>query len=540
MKHSHLKRNLVLATIATMTFSIAGAIAFAAGNYDGDPLLANSDTNYWNHYARIEPTNLRHGSKEFWANCSTHNYVLVNPGIGEDIREGVSFDTTIYFDQLDSSDPRYIAPTGVDVKGYFNSLLEAFTHDPYSFIPDTMRPDGVTKHTQASVTYDFTNFTNVNSIVYGGFGEQWHMVIENIKESQTFYNITTYGSEVLAASRLVASAFLDNQHGDSFSKTFDEDTRYISKLNFNGETLTYNVKFITGVSVPLFGEIVPQVDMEYVVEDHTKTVRIQLGENNAMKFVITPNSYTFGLEYGIETVSRKAYFTVTKDEDEKVEGHIFEFVTLKGKDMISSCADFYIDENYTSAVGNKANAILGLKGYISELYTTADGLLRGYEVKETRSLIDYNTLWFNLNNVSGFSNIKAIEKESYKENENPHSVYVNGSGSVFEPTYNTKLGVKTSRKYDLELRTQYFYGYVDTKLTEFECNIPMLFVQAGDNYNSYTNDIASKSGITSIISNPYLNKIESDYATLIDIFITNKDNMDSAAVADYIGSPAVI
>ena len=525
---------ILLATTSTLVLS-SGAVLLTKGLANQGLVIANSDTNYWNHYARIEPTALRHGSKEFWANCSTHDFTLNYPGIGEDIREGVAFDTTPYFDDLDSSDPRYIAPVGIDVKGYFNSLLEAFTHDPYSFIPESMRPEGTQKYTESSVTYDFTNFTDVSSIKYGGYGEQWHMVIENIKESERFYKITTYGSEVLAATNLVATSFLNGQHGESFSETFTNGTTYTFKLSFNGSILKYNVKYLTNVNVPLFGDIIPQVDMEYEIETHTKTVRIQLGENNALKFVITLDSYTFGLEYGITQVSRKAYFTISHDEDSNTsEGHIYEFVQFKDKDLVPSCADFYIGETYTSAVGNKASGLVGFNNYINELYKTNEGKLLGYEIQETKSSITFNTLWFNLNNITGLTNVKHADDK----------FYVNNSDVEFKTKNYGGVNAKTaSRRFDIEERLQYFFGLdANEDIVEYETSIPMMFVQE-EKLSDFASDVTEKNSYLNVsinLSDIYLTKIQTDYVNLIPEFIINKDNMDSAAIVTYIGEAAVV
>lgn len=539
-----MKKKVLLVAITSLSLAVGVTAGVFAYKSDNDSFAGAKDESYWYHYAQVTPTETKHGSKEFWANCSTHNFSLENPGAGEDIREGVDFSTTSYFDELTDSDPRYLPPLSerVDIKGYLNSLLIVFNHDPYSYIPNKMRPAGVDKVSESEVTYDFDNFVDVDDIKYGGYGEQWHMVIENIKESQRFYNVTTYGAEILNAANLVARTFLDSYYDNEVSKTFNNDSRFVAKIDFYSFVLTYNIQYISGITIPFFGTITPQIDMEYVIASSTKTVRIQLSENNALKFVITPDSYTFGLEYGIETVSRKAYFTISKDEHDAVEGHIYEYVQYKDKDLIPACADFYIGSTYTSVVGNKASGILGFKGYINELYTTADGYLRGYEVQETISLVKYNTLWFNFDDVTGFSNVKAIAKESHKENENPHNVYVNSDDAVFEPAYNKILGKNTSRKFDIEMRKQYFYGDIDEETVEYEREIPMMFIQAGNNFNSYTADILEADGITSVVTlgSTYLTKIQDDYANLIDIFIENKDNMPGASIVEFIGDAASI
>ena len=541
MKHSS-RIAIIGLSVATMAIAVGAAIALnrqMVGN------VRATDNVYWNHYARVEPTDYVHGSKEFWANCSTHDFQLSAPGGGADVREGVAFNTTSYFNSLSKSDPRYIPALNeetIDIKGYFLSLLETLNHDPYSFIPDKMRPENVDHYSESAVTYDFTNFTNVSDIKYGGFGEQWHMVIENIQESQRFYDITSYGTEIITASRVLISTFLDEYYGDTISRTFnDGESRFYSKIFFDGTTLKYNIQFLSGITIPYFGTLTPQIDMEYVNADNIKSARIQLSENNVLRFIVSPNTYSFGLEYGIETVSRKAYFIVSKDDHDAVDGHVYEFVQFKDKELVPSCADFYIGATYTSVVGNKASGMLGFDGYINELYLSNQGKLLGYEIKETKSLVTYNTLWFNLNNIQNINNVKAIKKESAGD-KNPHDIYLNNSADVFEPKYNTKLGVKTSRKYDVELRKQYFYSLVDGKPVERERDIPMMFIQAGDNFDSFENDILSTNGIAGSVtlSATYIAKIEDDYDTLIDIFIDNKDDVGSDYIVTFIGDAEII
>ena len=527
------KKTCLFGGIALASISIA-TLSFIL-NRNVQSLVKANDGAYWNHYAQVTPTLTTHGSKEFWANCSTHNFTLENPGVGEDIREGVAFNTTTYFTELDSSDPRYLPPLNerVNIKGYLQSLLEAFTHDPYSFIPNTMRPEGAYKYTEASLTYDFTNFTNVSDIKYGGYGEQWHMVIENIKESERFYKVTTYGSEIIGASNLLVYAFLDDYYDGTVTKTFNTDARFTSKLDFNGTTLTYNIQFISSIDIPYFGTLTPQIDMEYVVGSNTKTVRIQLSENNALKFIIEPDTYTFGLEYGIETVSRKAYFTISQDENDDVEGHIYEFVQYKDKDLVPACADFYIGEDYTSVVGNKARAIIGFTGYINELYLTGQGKLLGYEIREKFSALTYNTLWFNLNNISGINNVKIADDK----------IYVNNSADEFATKKFGGVSGKTlSRRFDIEKRYQYFYDVVNEELEEYETSIPMMFVQE-EKLSDFASDIAEVNTYLSAsinLANAYLTKIQDDYDSLIDVFIDNKDDIDSAYIVDYIGDAEVI
>lgn len=52
-----------------------------------------------------------------------------------------------------------------------------------------------------------------------------------------------------------------------------------------------------------------------------------------------------------------------------------------------------------------------------------------------------------------------------------------------------------------------------------------MFIQDGDNYNSFEKDVLKDNNInlSVAINKNYLNKIRSDYDSIIDIFINNKD-----------------
>lgn len=442
----------------------------------------------------------------------------------------------------------------VDIKSYFQTLMSIVGHDPYSYIPETMQPENSNNHVTAdAVNYDFTEFNNVSNIKYGGFGEQWHMVIENIKESERFYSVLSLGEAAMNASVTLFNNYLDNNPGTTADHTLNETT-YTAKIDFHSGVLSYTIQYKTNLNIPFFGEVMPQVDMMYNITTLEKAVRIQLSENNAMRYVVTDDSYVFAIEYGVTSVSRKAYFQINRLQDESIQGHIYEFVQYKDKDLVPSCADFYIHDTYTSVVGNKASVMPGFTGYINELYKTDQGKLLGYEVRETFTKwgfeATYHTLWFNLNNITGITNVKAISNGSVDPHENNHDIYLNNSASIFEPTKNEKkvalVTIKTSRKYDVEMRKQYFYGYNEGNFTEYEVELPMMFIQADhDEYTNFTdfpNDILSKSGIEASVnlSTVYLTKIQNDYAALIDVFIAHKGDVTGATITTYIGSAAVI
>ena len=437
----------------------------------------------------------------------------------------------------------------VDIKGLLKSMVDGLNLDPYSFIPDAMTPTYSNNNVLPSeITYDFNNFVNVSDIKYGGFGEQWHMVVDNIRQSETFYNVLTIGEDIINASVAAFNNYLDKNPADTADHSLKE-TKYTASLKYADGLLYYTLKYATNVKIPLFGEVVPQIDMFYNAETGEKIVRIQLNENNAIKYIIVENSYTFGIEYALAGVHRKAYCSLNRNENNEVTGHIYEFINVKDKDVINSCADFYINDEYASVVGNKASGLIGFKGYINELYNVKTGKLLGYEVRESLTFAkiekQYNTLWFNLNDISGIKNIKLTEKT--EDNKNPHAtknIYINNSTKLFEPKYHNVLGVQTSRHFDIELRDMYYYEFdsAEKKYIEHKVETPMMFIQSGDDYRDFVADMkhVNKVDVEVTLSKTYLDKILDDYDTLIDIFIKNKETVTSDKITEFVGKAIVV
>ena len=283
--------------------------------------------------------------------------------------------------------------------------------------------------------------------------------------------------------------------------------------------------------------------MEYDLTKETKGMFISLGDAYKIKYVVSDNAYEMATTYGLTAYghegSRSSYLSVSKANN-KTTGHIYEYTTLDGSDKISACADFYVENGYVSVVGNKASGMVGFDGYVNELYKASEGKLLGYEVREEKTIAGvkgtYNTLWFNLWDIDGITNVKVTDKTDANESSRSTvDVYLNNSTTLLSPTYNKKL-IKTSRKYDIELRSRFYYTEVDGKLVANEVKVPMMFIQEGDNFNSFTKDIKDDNNIDASVSmnQTDLNKVLADYDTLIDIFIANKEAMSSEQIIAYL------
>lgn len=433
------------------------------------------------------------------------------------------------------------------VKEYVARLTAVETATAYDYLPTAMNPSYSSNVVNASsINYDFTSFTNVSTINQAGYGEQWQMVVENINQSVAMAKVFNVAQTALSSAGNAVDIYITNSYAEEMSHTFSE-SGYSGKFEFKDAKLVFNITLTDSVTVPGFGLVKPVIKMEYDLTKEAKGMFISLGDSYKVKYVITENGYEMATTYGLtiagKAASRSSYLSIVKSNG-KTTGHIYEYTTYEGSDKIKACADFYVENGYVSVVGNKSSGMTGFDGYINELYSANEGRLLGYEVREELTIAGvtgtYNTLWFNLWDIQGINSVKVTDKtDSNKSGKSTVDVYLNGSSKMLSPTYNTKPIIgKTSRKYDIEYRTRYYYTY-DAENDMYVANavqVPMMFIQEGDNYNSFSADMLSDNGITASVSlsSNHLNKILDDYDTLIDVFITNKDAMSSEAIIAYL------
>ncbi len=419
----------------------------------------------------------------------------------------------------------------VDIKQYLASLLNGFNLNPYEYIPESMRAE----YSQNLVDKDFaspdyTNFVNVSDIKYGGFGEQWHMIIDNIEQSKNFFNVLSTVEALATTSITAFNNYIDSNPSDTANYQFRNGI-YNVTINFDGTIIFYVLDY--EATLPIFGAQTIQIALSYNIENSERTGRIQIGDANALKYEVQENAYKFAIRYlGV----RRAYFEISKDENNNIQGSIFEFLGVDDVAQMKSSAIFYTDGTYLSAVGNKAGGLLGFKGYINELYSLETGHLLGYEVRETLSSLVYNTLWFNLNDMGGINNIKVLDE---KNDSNNNTIYINNSDTPFAiKKVGGISGKMLSRRFDIEMRTQYYYYYDETneKYVEVATKVPMFFVQE-ENLNTLVSDVLDSNKVNILVNldSQILTKIQKDYDELIDVFISVQEEMTYEAILDYIG-----
>ena len=442
------------------------------------------------------------------------------------------------------------------VKDYLTRLTQIETATAYDYLPAAMVPSYQANVVSASeINYDFTSFTNISDINRAGYGEQWQMVVENINQSVIMAKVFNVAQTALNAAGNAVDIYITNSYADEMEYEFS-GSGYNGVFKFKDGKLVFNINITSSVTVPAVGTVQPIVKMEYDLANDAKGMFISLGDAYKIKYVVRPDAYEMATTYDITIAghngSRSSYLSVFKTKDsttnkEKTTGHIYEYTTLDGSDKIKACADFYVEDGYVSVVGNKASGMIGFDGYVNELYKASEGRLLGYEVREEKTISGvkgtYNTLWFNLWDISGINSVKVTDKtDGNQSSRSTVDVYLNGSSSLFVPTYNKKLLVKTSRKYDIEYRSRFYYTYdsENQKYVANEVKVPMMFIQEDNsidsNFTDYSTDMLNENGITSSVTmnRNDLNKVLADYDTLIDIFIQNKDNMSSEKIIAYL------
>jgi len=419
------------------------------------------------------------------------------------------------------------------IQAFINQLLATQNTSAYDYLPSTMSPTYSSNLVNASdINYDFTSFTAVSDINLAGFGEQWQMVVENIDGLNSVAKVFNTIQTALTAATIAVDLEQTIINSDNVSYSFSTDNVKGSVYS-SSSTTKFEFTFTKNVTIPVLGTLKPTIIIENNLSTSERTVYISAGDAFKAKYESTSTSFEMAVKYGVnvsnKSASRTSYLSIVK-EDNLTTGHIYEYTTLNGSDMIKACSDFYIDNSYVTVVGNKASGLLVTgTNYISEVYSKTTGHMLGYEIKEG----NYNTLWFNLSDVSGLNNIKVTEKTG-NDIGTQNNTYFNDS--------NNKIKCSTNfldRQYDVELRKRFYYSYDDDAKTYSvsEKEIPMLFVQE-QNLSKFSDNMFSKNGFTLSIAidTNDLNKILNDYDEYIPTFIENCDNMSSDSIITYLNS----
>lgn len=131
---------------------------------------------------------------------------------------------------------------------YLSFLLTNYSFSPFSFITETMLHGYILTSEAKINNVDYSTHFDLSQIPFGGHGEQWAMVLDNLVESEKFFTVFTV---VDALTSLSVSAF--NNHLDSNP----DDTEHYSFLSgiysvsiaFDDNVISYTNILLKGLSV---------------------------------------------------------------------------------------------------------------------------------------------------------------------------------------------------------------------------------------------------------------------------------------------------
>lgn len=361
-------------------------------------------------------------------------------------------------------------------------------------VPDFMDffPEKYAKENRIlSEPISFESATLVSDIPKNGIGKQLHTVYNTLRYTETAleYVSTLYGG--FSSIVTLYQEYINSNPNDY-------------KL-FEGEWSIFGIRIeITDTDYIIMAKA-PGVAIEIYqsVVGETIYARIELLGKASLK--ISNNSGRLRTAVNVAGVFTSDIEMLEDGETGNITGVLYE-TTGVGNARLTTSTILTITEKHLIAVGNKGDFAVPGQGVNVEVYDNETGHLCGTEVYEKVSVAgigtEYDTLWYNLRDISGITSISAKMGESAEDNKlNKDTVYINGKNTPFVPEYNTILTKKTSRQNDIEFKTMYFYKLNEDgsyEITE-QC-IPMLFVQR-ENLDTYLSAIKKNNGLSTMPTN---------------------------------------
>lgn len=416
-----------------------------------------------------------------------------------------------------SSDEPTIGEIIVSAKNIVDDVLER--PDAWEFLPETFQEKNMAYTNNAFPVTDFTSNTQVSAIGNRFIGSQMMVLYDGLLTMQSALQKVDV---VFALGEALASAyqtFINDNPNDyaSFTTTL---AGFNIKIELDGEK-----------SSLLVGNSVLNVELYADGEENTNSGRIQVTDGVALKYEMSENSLIYAYQVGIGNAMRTVNLSFARN-DHAVAGYLYEFTGVNGLGLTTT-AVFSCDDEYTRVVAKKRESddliVLGNE----EVYDSQTGEYVSGVVSETLKVIDFETYWFALSDVSGFNSVKVVNDGSEDK------VYVNGSINVFT-TKDMSL-INFSRRYDIEMKTVYYVKTVqegtEVKYEMVKTEIPMLFAQTStfddlgtDIKSQNKNDFATAPTVKTGIADIALE----DFETLKGLFDTIQ-TMTYESIVEYIG-----
>src|SRR5690606_7373846 len=221
-------------------------------------------------------------------------------------------------------------------------ILEA---DPLEYIPEAMQPGGILTDS-ANLSLNFTSFVNTSSIPTG-YGEQWHMVQENLSEAKLFTNIFNTLDLITPTVITLFDAYLVNNLEDEVNFVTTTNNYQIVIVT-EGDLMFFTASYTA--NLPVFGSQTVSITLFLNSVESLRSSRIQIGSAAKARFDVGEDFMRIVTDFG--TV-RKFFFEI-ENNDNTVEGRLYETLQIEGLGGTSAVAEFVIENNLVIVSGNKA------------------------------------------------------------------------------------------------------------------------------------------------------------------------------------------
>lgn len=406
--------------------------------------------------------------------------------------------------------------TLLDAVDVLNTILTR--PDAWEFMPEAFNPENLAY--TALPQNDFSDFTDVNTIGKRALGKQMNVLYDLVTNSQSILSkadIVFTAGEALAATY---QTFINNNP--------DDYTEFTGTVTIKGIPFSLKISLQGTESVLLIGNDTVSIELSANSETNKNIGRIQITDA-VLKYEMTDTSLQYAIELEITNIKIAQTLNFVRDED-TVTGYVYEYYSVNSAAAIKTTALITSNESYTIVTGDKRESDDLLIEAYEEVYDSKTGEMIGAEVAETVKLVDYDTLWFPLYDVSGFSTVK-VEDES--NGLNADTIYVNGSSAPFQTTKSL-----LSRNYDIEMKEVWYVVKKEEageiSYTTEKVYIPMLFVQK-KSMNDFADDVTSENVTVTNASLPDVTIVTETFTTMKDTYIALKDEMSIDEIDAFIG-----
>ena len=417
----------------------------------------------------------------------------------------------------------------IDVGDLLESLDEVIDAlldrpDPFSFLPEAFDEENLAYNSVQ--TEDFSKFVSTSSMLTVFTGRQMHVVQGVLSRSSA---ILSGADMVFTAGEVIAQAyrsFIDDNPDDSdeFSTTLTiAGSEFAVSISVSDTAASLSASNGT-ISVTLNSDTSASAQWR-------NSGIIQLGDSSVLKYGFSDDSLSLALKFTVSSVSYMQYLSFER-ENGVVSGKLTEFIGTASVNTKTS-ALIYSDDEITAVISNKReDEDLSINSF-AEVYSSVNGRYLAGEVTETVLTADYDTIWVPLSSVEGITSVCVTDEENADNKLNSNSVYINGSSTPLVPEYNSVALVRTSRHYDIELRTVWYYVLTADGVEEREVQIPMLFVQR-ENVEDFTAEMYDNNEVYATLPSEDISRVNQFFDSYSAAFEEYKEQITYSWLNNYI------